>query len=393
MPVDGLQRLLLYQPHHLTGYVTGLAALWLTAFAEDVADIWVALWAGILLGLTFLFSTFTALILGCAVGLLYALRLASRRAYVAAIWCAILGGGPAVIGAALTRVMGYTDPDAGLLLDLGLNRVATRSWPFMLFLSFGPLLFAGLAGLVRVAWVRREGAAPAVLVVAAVAFYFLVDVPNMEGVWVGWRSGHQMLIAFSAIGAAALTAAWRVPRLRLPNVIVIVLAIMPAVPTVAIDVYNAQDITNRHRGPNFPWTLIITPEEREALDWLKRATPPDARVQFEPTARGNTHWAYLPAFAARRMGAGFPSAMIPFQKYEEASRMVQTGIFQAFLPEEAQAMAEHLKIDYLFVSDIERRQYPAAIKNFDSRPDLFPPVFTNGTITIYGVNKTARATR
>ena len=51
MPVDGLQRLLLYQPHHLTGYVMGLAALWLVGFAEDVTETSVALWAGILLGL------------------------------------------------------------------------------------------------------------------------------------------------------------------------------------------------------------------------------------------------------------------------------------------------------------------------------------------------------
>jgi len=60
MPVDGLQRLLLYQPHHLTGYVMGLAALWLVGFAEDVTETAVALWAGILLGAAFLFSTFSA---------------------------------------------------------------------------------------------------------------------------------------------------------------------------------------------------------------------------------------------------------------------------------------------------------------------------------------------
>ena len=60
MPVDGLQRLLLYQPHHLTGYVMGLTALWLVALADDVTEITVALCAGILLALAFLFSTFTA---------------------------------------------------------------------------------------------------------------------------------------------------------------------------------------------------------------------------------------------------------------------------------------------------------------------------------------------
>ena len=42
MPVDGLQRLLLYQPHHLTGYVLALAALWLVGFAEDVSELGIA---------------------------------------------------------------------------------------------------------------------------------------------------------------------------------------------------------------------------------------------------------------------------------------------------------------------------------------------------------------
>ena len=44
--------------------------------------------------------------------------------------------------------------------------------------------------------------------------------------------------------------------------------------------------------------------EREALEWMKRSTPPDAVVQFEPVARGDTHWAYIPAFGERRMAAG-----------------------------------------------------------------------------------------
>ena len=93
MPVDGLQRLLLYQPHHLTGYVLALSALWLVGLAERVSDLSVALWAGILLGLGFLFSTFTAIIVGGAVGL--ALRgAAGAAALVGARWCSARFWGP-----------------------------------------------------------------------------------------------------------------------------------------------------------------------------------------------------------------------------------------------------------------------------------------------------------
>jgi hypothetical protein len=390
MPVDGMQRLLLYQPHHLTGYVLALSALWMVGFAEDVAETSVALWAGILLGLTFIFSTFTAILLGAAVAVLYALRLVQQRALGAAWKCAVLGAGPSIVGAVLTSVLGYTDPSAGTMIQVGLNRVALRQWPFMLFLSFGPLLIVGLLGLLRVRWVLRDGAAAAATVLVALAFYFLIDVPDMEGVWVGWRSGHQLLVAFAAIGAAAATAAWSARRWRVPMLVALILIFVPAVPTVAIDVFNAQDITNRRQGPGFPWTVVITPGEREALEWLKHSTPPDARVQFEPEARGADNWSFISAFGERRMVAGWPIAMIPLRRYQAAMRDVRQGIFQAASAEDAHAMAAYLGVDYVLVTGVERRKYGGVLAAIDARPDLFPVGFKNSEVTIYGVTRANR---
>ena len=387
MPVDGLQRLLLYQPHHLTGYVLALSALWLAAFAEDVAAVGVALWAGILLGLAFLFSTFTAIIVGPALGLVFAIRLLRRRAYLAVAQAGILGGGPVLVGIAISTVLGYTDPGQGLLIQFGLNPVALRQWPFMMLLSFGPLLFAGVAGLAgRWRWAKDDGLATAMLVASAVAFYFLADVPDMGGVWVGWRSGHLLLISFSIVAAAAFTAAWSRRRVRLPLAVAAVLAIVPAIPTVAIDVYNAQDVSNRGPGPSFPWTLVITPAERDALNWVKRATPPAAIVQVEPIARGAGGWAYIPAFAERRMSAGIPISMIPLRPYEEASASVRS-IFTSTSANDAHSLARVLGIDYLFVGDVERRAYAPTLEEIASRPDLFAPVFRNAAAEIYGVRR------
>jgi hypothetical protein len=387
MPVDGLQRLLLYQPHHLTGYVMALSALWLVGFAEDVTEIGIAVSAGVLLALAFLFSTFTAILVGAAVGVLYAWRLWQRRAWRSVVPCAVLGAGAAVIGALLTTVLGYTDPKGGTLIELGLNPVATRQWPFMLLLSFGPLLFAGAASLTRGSWIVRDGAPAVALIFSALLFYFVTDVPDMEGVWVGWRSGHQLLIAFAIAGAATLTAAWRVTRARPALVGLMALACLPAVPTVAIDVFNAQDIWNRNRGPSFPWTLLITPPEREALDWVKRNTPHDAVVQVEAIRRGNGHWAYIPAFAERRSAAGLPIAMIPFRKFQEASEVVRMGIFNATSARDAHAMARALRIDYLWVGEVERRTYRAAVDAIAGGPDLFAQVFKNEAVTIYEVKR------
>ena len=387
MPVDGLQRLLLYQPHHLTGYVLALSALWLVGLAERVADISVALWAGILLGLAFLFSTFTAIIVGGAVGLLFAVRLVQQRALKSILHCAILGAVPVAVGIAISAALGYTDPGEGLLIQFGINPVALRSWQYVLLLSFGPLLLGGIAGLLRPRWLAGAGAAAGALVASALVFYFTADVPDMGGVWVGWRSGHLLLIAFSIIAAAALTAGWRRPALRVPLALAVLVATVPAIPTVAIDVYNAQDIANREQGPTFPWTLVITPPEREALTWIRRATPPDAIVQVEPYVRDSGTWAYIPAFAERRMAGGLPISMIPLAPYREASENVRAGIFQAFAATDAHTMARHLGIDYLVIGEVERENYAPAIKLMADRPDLFRPVFENSAVTVYAVTK------
>lgn len=387
MPVDGLQRTLLYQPHHLTGYVMALSALWLVGLATRVSDLSIALWAGILLGLGFLFSTFSDIIIGAAVGLLYAVRLVQQRALRSILSCAILGAAPVAVGIGLSTALGYTDPSEGMLFGFRLNPVAFRNWPYVLFLSFGPLLIAGIVGMLRPRWVLGKGAAAVALVISALAFYFTADVPDMGGVWVGWRSGHQLLIVFGIIGAAALTAGWQRTALRIPLAVLVVLAMVPAIPTVAIDVYNAQDITNREQGPTFPWTLVITPPEREALNWIKHATAADAVIQVEPTVRDTGTWAYIPAFAERRMAAGLPISMIPLDPYRIATENVRAGIFQALIPEDAHTMARRMRIDYVFVGAVERQNYAEGVQRIASRPDLFHPVFSNSAATIYAVAK------
>jgi hypothetical protein len=50
-------------------------------------------------------------------------------------------------------------------------------------------------------------------------------------------------------------------------VVAVVLA-AAALPTVAMDVYNAQDITDSAQGPGFQWTLVLSRDEAEALDYL-----------------------------------------------------------------------------------------------------------------------------
>jgi hypothetical protein len=385
MAVDGLHRLFLYQPHHLTGYMLALAALWLVALAEDVTQTFVALSAGTLLGLALLFSTFGAMIVGAAVGIAYAVKLAQQRALTTAWQSAILGAAPVAIGVGATSALGYTDARYGPLLELGLNPVATEQVFQVWFLSFGPLLFAGVAGLMRGRWALGQGIAPVSLVVAATGFYFLVNVPDSGDVWVGWRSGHMLLIAFAVMGAAALSAGWRWRMWRATIAFTVAAALLLALPTAIVDIYNAQDVTNRGPGPAFPWTLVVTPQERQALEWIRTSTPSDALVQAEPHARGATHWAFISAFAERRSVAGLPPSMIPMRPYQQATDEVALGIFEARSAPEAHEIARGLGIRYLVIGRPERRDHRAGVHVIASRPDLFPTAFRNDEVTIVKV--------
>ena len=385
MPVDGLQRLLLYQPHHLTGYALSLAALWLVALAVDVTAVSVSLGAGILLGLSFLLSTFTAIIVGPAVAAVFVLRLVRQRALSEALSAAVLGLAPIALAVGISMALGYVDSRAGTLLLFHANPVAVRHLPLVLLLNFGPLLFAAIVGLLRWRWGSQEGVAAIALLLSALGFYFTADVPDMGGVWVGWRSGHLLLIAGAICGAAAIGAAWPRRRARAALALLTALVIIPAVPTVAIDVYNAQDVNDRDIGPGFPWTLVISSTEREAFDWIKANTAPDALVQVEPFVRGAGNWAYIPAFADRRMGAGLPISMIPLSPYREASDNVRWGIYRNVSGKEAHAAAVFYGIDYLVFGAIERETYPEGLANIVNRPDLFEVAFQNEAMTIYRV--------
>jgi hypothetical protein len=385
MAVDGLQRLLLYQPHHLTGYALALAALWLVALADDVTALGIALGAGCLLGLALLFSTFSALMVAIAVGLLYGLRLVQQRAIARAWQCAALGGGPVLLGVLATSMLGYTDTRYGSLLLVGLNPVAAHNVVRIWILSFGPLLLGAAASLAAPRWVLREGAAPAALVIAATTFWFFTNVPDSGDVWVGWRSGHMLLIAFAAMSGAWLTRVWQVRRWRAALIAAVMFFVMPAVPTVAIDVYNAQDITNRSQGADFPWTLVITPAEREALDWVRHSTPPRAVVQIDPEARGAAQWSYIGAFAERRMIAGLPGSMTPFRPYQEASDAVEWDVFRTTQAADSHASARRLGIDYLFIGRPERHWHREVIQTLRRDPTLFPVAFENEAVTILRV--------
>jgi hypothetical protein len=223
----------------------------------------------------------------------------------------------------------------------------------------------------------------AAIVVISLLFYFFVDLRDHQFVYVGWRAGHLLFIAFTVLTAYAVQELVRMRRgPRLAGVAAAGFLTLLSIPTFVIDFHNTQDIGNRQEGPGFPWTLVLSHDELAMLEWVKGYTPADAVVQVEPFTRNPATWAYVPAFAERRMSAGLPISMVPLRKYEIASGHVR-ALYQDRDPEVAYLRAAKLGIDYLIVGEPERRAYPGFESMLRSDPARFHEVFSRKDVSLY----------
>lgn len=388
IPIDGLQRLLFYQPHHAVGYGIGLLGLLAVSRRTRAQDGVAFVIAGACLGLSVAISSFAGVMLTAAAALhegVAVIRAVDiRRAMIHAVAAAI----PLAIGTALTFALQYVD-GSGAVVAFGLNRLATRGFWWVTLLSFGPVLLLGLAALPALRHERRGLGIVAALTASCVIFYFFINVRDHQDVYVGWRVGHFMLMAATIVIGILFERLHALPPSLRPFgwAAVAVIGLM-GLPTTVIDVYNTQDITNFNEAAAGPWTLRLTPDDLQVIDWLKNNTEPAAVVQVDPVPRDPSSWAYLPAFGERRMAAGLPISMIPLDKYQEASHAIR-AIFDE-PPLLAYERAVRAGINYIIVGPPERAVHDGVEARFDSVPDLLPLRLRNGSISIYEVRSHGR---
>ena len=105
-------------------------------------------------------------------------------------------------------------------------------------------------------------------------------------VYVGWRAGHLLFIAFATLTACAVQEMARIhDGLKRVGLATCAIVLALGVPTFAVDLYKTQDVSNRRQAAGFHWTLVLSPADLHALDWIRRFTPQDAVVQVDPWAR------------------------------------------------------------------------------------------------------------
>ena len=396
MKVDGLHRLLLYQPQHQVGYVLGFSALLLLAQARDCSRAALLFLSGVFLGLSLLFSSFAAGIFAVMAAAYEAVRLIQARQWKAFALSAVAAVVPFGAAFALSTALQYVDPVTGGRppLTLGVNPLAAHRVAWTFWLNFGPVLMVAAAGFLIGLW---RGMLPRLvpLVIAlavSTVFYFLVDVPDVQNVYAGLNIGKLMFIALTPLCAIALDAFWSPGGwIRWTTSATVAAIAVAALPTVLIDIYNTQDVWNRAMGPGFRWTVILSPGEIEGLNWIRRSTAKDARVQVEPEIRGRDTWTWVTGFGERRMAGGIPLGMVPLAKYEKISAQIKKEIYQSTSAHEAYERSLDFCIDYLVIGGPERTAYAPFQKLVDESPDLFRPVFRNNALAVYAVPRHDRA--
>ncbi len=379
--IDGLQRSLYYNTHHSMACAVGLVALVIVARAGARMGGGVALACGASLGLALMVSPFPGGLISLTWGLAAAADLViDRERFCSKVATLALAGLP-VIGAVGWMVANQTLEGAGSNLRFGLSRLAMRAPLVAIPLAAGPILAPALAGLAA-SWRLPRSARPALLaVVAAFLLIFFVTLTSAEP-WIGWRAGQVMFVAAPGLGALGFAALW--DRRRWAAIALAAGVALAGVPTAVLDYINAQDVETRTMGPGFPWTVVVTRNEQEALDWIKRHTKPWQTVQVEPTARGRASWTLIPSFAERRMATGLPISLLDEPAYHRASERVRE-LYATEDPDLAHRIARSMGIRYLYLGQVELEHYPEAGVKFDRRLDLFTKVFQNPEVRIYSV--------
>jgi hypothetical protein len=379
--VDGLVRCFWWVPQHSMAYVLGLGALSIAASAGSAAPLAACAIAGLCLAGSIAFNPFVGALFAVAWGaaaLIDAVRSPEPLARIARCSTAAV---PAAAGLAWCLVNQMTGGAHGML-QFGLLGNARHSPIFNLLLSLGPALILAGVGFVaacRLGRARSLTSAALLIVLSLCVMHLVVLTGDLS--WVGFRAGQLVLITVPGLIAAGLSGAGAWKRVA---IVAVVAAVCLGLPTTIVDVYNAQDIGNLSEGPGFPWTQVVDRQQAAALDWLRRATRATDTVQLDAIARDETTWSIIPSFAERRQAAGTPRTLVEDPEYQERSERVRT-MYATGSAREAWEIARALRVDYVWIDEVERAAYASGMAKFETSPQYFVPAFRNARVAIYRV--------
>lgn len=388
--IDGLPRCLWYVPQHSMAYAVGLIAIAAAAVAGSTGSIGSILLAGSALAASTMMNPFVGGVFALAWGTAAAVSALGRPDALRRLLTHAAAAIPVALAVGWCVAARMVE-GAGGVLQFGFYGASRHAPVSSLLLSLGPVLVLAAAGVLFRASVPFRRILPAtVLCAVSLAVMYLVRL-SVDQAWVPFRAGQMLLVAIPALVGRGITAGCDIPRLRPLTAVALVGLFAVGAPTTIVDAHNAQDVEYHEIGPGFHWTLVLHPDERAALDWIRASTPRHAIVQMEPSVRDRNEspgqwgerWSLVPSFGERRMAAGLPISLMHVPEYTEKSALVKQ-MFATADAREAWTIARRLHISYIYVEQIDRDTYPSAAK-FGEWPQLFEPRFARGGAAVYAV--------
>jgi hypothetical protein len=386
--IDGLFRSMIYTPQHSASFALGLVAVMAAVALSRPLSMAGRLALGTVLGLSVVFNPFLGGMFAAIYGVAMAADTIANRRGLAALVGHAVAAVPVLVGLAWcfwTKMAG----GAGEHLKFG-SFPETGNLPVgSLALSLGPLLVPAAFGLFpwrRLSW--RGSAAAIAGVVIGVAVMHFVYLEN-DRYWVGFRAGNILQVTLPMLVARGL-AGLAETGLSAVGMVLVAAATLAGAPTTLIDARNAQDVANRHPGPGFFWTDVLTPDQQAGLSWIRKNTPVTAVVQAHRLPNppidleyDRQDWSIIQSVAGRRSTAANVLPLIPDS--ENTDRVLRVhAMFASESAEAAHATASALGIQYLWIDqrDAFRQGF---LDRIQSRKDLFFAVFQQGSVYVIKV--------
>jgi hypothetical protein len=379
--IDGLQRAIWYNPQHSMSGALGLVAMTAAAAAGSAPSALAGLLTGLVLAGSIMVNPFVGGLFALTYGFAAAVDVTARRRDIRRLLFSSLAALPAV--AAVGWCIGNRMVEgAGGALEFGFHGLSRNAPLITLFLSLGPALLPAIAGLFIRGAPAFHSFVPAMFLATVSLFLMYFVRLSVDVYWVGFRTGHLMLFSLPALCARFFTRALQASQKWAMTSLAIILLL--GAPTLAIDAYNARDTSNFAISPgDFPWTRVVNPDYQAAFRWLREKTPESAVIQQDPLSRGRTTWWVVPTFGQRRMAAGLPPFMLDVPEYHEKSETVRR-IYATTDAEEAWSISHGLRIDYIYIDEVERAAYSGGLQKF-SDVRYFEQAFRNREVMIYRV--------
>ena len=379
--VDGLQRAIWYNPQHSLAGALGLIGL-AAAARGSAATALGGLLAGVALAGSVAINPFVGGMFSLAYGAGVTVHAFGSDAPVRRLVNSAVAVLPVAAALAWCTANEMVE-GAGGKIDFGFHSISRHSPFTTLALSLGPALLPALAGLLPLRGaVPYRPLVPAMTLagVSVVLMYYMRIA--VDEYWVGFRTGHLLLVSLPVLSARFFASAWPVAR---PLAVVVgLVAFLAGAPTLVIDAYNAQDTRNFVMSVGgFPWTRQVTTDEQAAWRWIREETPADAVVQQDVLSRHPNSWWVVPTFGHRRLAAAIPPFLMFEDEYMEKSRRVQT-MYATGSAHEAWSIARSLRIDFVYVDAVERQAYGPALDKF-SEEQYFSLAFHNAAAAVYRV--------